>query len=425
MKNIVILGGGFGGVQAALTLEKKLKKLRVKNDYEIILVDKEPHHTFTPLLYEAATTSKNLADYVELKSLVSFPFAELFKDKNIRVVNDVILHIDTAEGLVHLKQSKIRFEYLVVALGAETNYFNMFGLEENALPLKTFMDAIRLRDAIWRRAEEGAERLRVVIGGGGSTGVELASEIKEWTCELQEEVNKSCNIDVMIIEGSKNILPGFDGRVVRKVEKRLKKIGVAIVRDEKVDKVTQKDIILESAEKIAYDILVWAGGVKAVPLTEKMPLKKEKRGRIEIMGGLECIPESPDLKIYGKIYAVGDAACIINPKTNLPVPQVARAAITQGKIAAKNIIEDIKKQNFLSKKIKQYVYKPMNYPYIVPVGGKYAVAKIGLIVISGLLAWIFKGVVELNYFLSIMNPFKALKIWLHGLRVFIQNDRLG
>jgi len=78
-----------------------------------------------------------------------------------------------------------------------------------------------------------------------------------------------------------------------------------------------------------------------------------------------------------------------------------------------------------TKKIKQYVYKPMNYPYIVPVGGKYAVAKIGLIVISGLLAWIFKGVVELNYFLSIMNPFKALKIWLHGLRVFIQNDRLG
>ncbi|HXF44297.1 MAG TPA: NAD(P)/FAD-dependent oxidoreductase [Candidatus Paceibacterota bacterium] len=425
MKNIVILGGGFGGVQAALTLEKKLKRLQVWNDYEIILVDKEPYHTFTPLLYEVATTSKNLADYIELKSLVSFPFAELFKNKNIRVANDNVIHIDVQEGLVHLKQSKIRFEYLIVALGAETNYFNMFGLEDHAFPLKTFMDAIRLRDAIWSKVEAGEERLRVVIGGGGPTGVELASEIKEWVCELKEEVNKSCNFDVMIIEGSENILPGFDERVVKKVERRLKKIGVVLIRNERVDKVTQKEIILASGERIAYDILVWAGGVKAIPLTEKMPVKKEKRGRIEILSGLECLPENANLKIHSKIYAIGDIACILNPETNLPVPQIARAAITQGKIAAKNIIEDIKKQNYLTKKVKQYVYKPMNYPYIIPVGGKYVIAKIGPMVISGLLAWFFKGIVELNYLLSIMNPWKAIKIWLHGLRVFIQNDRLG
>jgi NADH dehydrogenase len=264
-----------------------------------------------------------------------------------------------------------------------------------------------------------------VIGGGGATGVELAGEIKEWACELREELKNACEVDVMIIEGSPNILPGFDERVVRKVEKRLKKIGVVIIRNERVDKVTKKEIMLQSGERIAYDILVWTGGVKATALTAKMPLKKEIKGRIEITEGVECLPESADLKIYGKIYAVGDIACIINPKTGSTVPQVARAAITQGKIAAKNIIEDIKKQNYLSKKTKQYLYRPMNYPYIIPVGGKYAVAKIGPVVISGLLAWIFKGIVELNYFLSIMNPLKALKIWLHGFWVFIQNDRLG
>jgi len=185
------------------------------------------------------------------------------------------------------------------------------------------------------------------------------------------------------------------------------------------------EVLTQGGKNIPFDILIWTGGVKASSLTQKLPLKKEKRGRIEIGSALECLPQSPDLKVTGHIYAIGDIACSYDPETGRPVPQVARAAISQGKIAAKNIIEDIKKHAGLSKKTFTYTYKPINYPYIIPVGGKYAVAKIGPLIISGFWGWILKGLVEFNYLISIMPFGKALKIWLKGLRVFIQNDRLG
>ncbi|MEX2410610.1 MAG: hypothetical protein WD607_04435, partial [Candidatus Paceibacterota bacterium] len=114
-------------------------------------------------------------------------------------------------------------------------------------------------------------------------------------------------------------------------------------------------------------------------------------------------------------YAIGDISCIYDPKTGNPTPAVARSAIEQGRIVAHNILN---KNN-----PKEYKYK--KYPYIIPIGGKYAVAKIGPIVFSGFIAWVFKGVVELNYFLSILPFFKALKVWFKGLKIFIKNDRLG
>jgi NADH dehydrogenase len=117
--------------------------------------------------------------------------------------------------------------------------------------------------------------------------------------------------------------------------------------------------------------------------------------------------------------------CFYNPSTKRPIPGVARAALVQANIVAHNIIEDIRAAEKLSKNIKHKIYWPLNYPYIIPVGGKYAVAKVGPFVIKGFIAWIFKGLVEFFYLSSIMPLREAIKIWLTGLRIFIQNDRLG
>ena len=136
------------------------------------------------------------------------------------------------------------------------------------------------------------------------------------------------------------------------------------------------------------------------------------------MGGLECIPETPDLKVYGHIYAIGDIACPYDPKTGKPTALVARAAINQADIAAKNIIEEIKKERRFDHRFSTYVYKWQEYPYVIPVGGRYAVAKLGPVIISGFLGWVLKELVELRYFLSIMPFFKAVKIWLKSLWVF-------
>ncbi len=426
MKKIVILGGGFGGLQAALYLSKKLKKYHLKNeDYEVVLVDKNKYHTFTPLLYEIATTSKETADYLELKSFVAYPFDELLKDKEVKFINDEVLHIDVKEGAVHLKSGKLKFNYLILALGAETNYFSIPGLQEKSLSLKSFIDAVRIRDAIVGLVESGIKNPKIVIGGAGATGVELAGEIMGWTCKFNEEVGRVCDAEVTLIDGSAAVLSSFEPKVIKIATKRLQKLGVKIILNEYIKEVKDKKLTLQGGREVSFDLLIWTGGVKAASLTEKLPLKTEPRGRVEIAGPLECIPKSADLKVTGKIYVVGDIACFYDPKTQKPVPQVARPAIIQGQVAAKNIIEDIKKEKRLVKKVKRHIFRPWNYPYIIPIGGKFAVAQFGPVVISGFLAWTIKGLVELNYLLSIMPFFTAMKIWLKGLWIFIQNDRLG
>lgn len=424
-KKIVILGGGFGGLRTALTLSKKLKHLPSKGEYEVVLVDRYPYHTFTPLLYEAATTSQEIADYLELKSLVTYRLETLLQNKNISCVKDKVLHIDIKERIAHLEKSKIQFDYLVLGLGSETSFFNIPGLKENALTLKTFDDAVAIRNLVLSRIEDGGEDINIIIGGGGSTGVELAAELRGWISQIEQGAKQKCSVNIKIVEASPTVMYGFDKKIIAKVERRLTKLGVEIIAGAPIKEVGKNKVILENRDPLPYNILIWTGGVQASTITKKLPVKTEKRGRIEVVSGQECLPESPDLKVYEHIYAIGDIACVYDPITKKPIPQVARAAIEQGEIAAKNIIEDIKKDNRLTKSAKQYVYKPKNYPYIIPVGGKYAVAKFGPIVVAGFLGWILKGLVELNYLRSIMDFGKALKIWLKGLWVFIQNDRLG
>ncbi|MDO8429842.1 MAG: FAD-dependent oxidoreductase [bacterium] len=428
-KQIVILGAGFGGIKAAFSLYAKLKRLKLLDKYEIILVDKNAYHTYTPTLYEIATTSKAIANHIRLKSIVTYPLAEIFKGKNIRIVKKSVMSVDLIGGDIHFKDNdRLKFNYLILALGSEINYFNIPGLEDNALTLKSFQDAIKLRDFIWNKVDsnDNQKEIKIVIGGGGSTGVELAGELKSWLYELDKEL-KRCKFSVKIIDGAPSILNGFDEKIVKKVFQRLKDIGVGIVTNEIVDKVEPEKIILKSGQLVPYDILIWAGGTKAVNLTENFPLQRERSGKIQVFGKMECLPQSKDLKLYGKIYGLGDAICFYDSDTNRPIPQVVEAAIDQAKIVSYNITEDIKFTEKLILFPEHKTYAPnKEFPYIIPVGGKYAVAKFGPIIFWGFPAWVLKGLVELYYLLfNVMPPLQAFKIWIRGLLIFIKNDRLG
>jgi NADH dehydrogenase len=429
-KNIVILGGGFGGLQAALRLGHAIRRLGLGGTYTVVLADKRPRHVFTPLLYEVATTSeaglpagRHGATAHELEPLVAYPLKTLLEGSGAEFRLDEVLHLDTAEGVVHLKSGKLKYEYCVIALGGETNYFNIPGLQAHGLPLKTFEDALAIRERLGPRVGEGKGLTRIVIGGAGSTGVELAGEIREWSCAPRHA--NTCNVHVTLVEGGASILGGFDARVQERAVARLKRLGVQILTEERIARVDIRDVHLESGEKIPYEIFIWTGGVKAVPLTERLPMKREGRGRIEIHEVMECIPESADLRVAGNVYAVGDIACLYDPVTKRPSPWMARPAIMEARCAAANIMERIKFAEGMSKEIRTRIYRVPDYPYIVPVGGKYAVAKIGPFVIAGFPAWIFKGVVELGYLYSIMPWYRALSVWLRGLILFIRNDRMG
>lgn len=410
---IVILGAGFGGLRTAGLLSKKIKSERI--DCEIILIDRNSYHTYTPLLYEASATDKESANYIEIKKLVAFPIEELIRGTGIRFINSTVGKLDLINGDIHCENGEqLKFDYLVLAPGSETNYFDIPGLKENSLALKTFMDSLKIRDAILEKLA-GKQIIDIVLGGGGSSGVELAGEIKSWLCDLEKY--GQCKANLKIIEAAPAILPGFSEKVVEKAGKRLKSLGVEIISNEAISKADKNKVVLKSGREILYDVLVWTGGTKAPELLSAMPLKLEKRGRVEVAGEMQCLPQSPDLQLYGKIYGLGDAICFYDPKTGKPIPGVARAAISQANIVAHNILCDLKGNQEHKK------YKPMDYPYIIPIGGKWAIAKIGPLVMGGLCGWILKGLVELNYLFSIMRFGKAIRIWLRGLRIFIQNDK--
>ena len=431
--SIIIVGAGFGGLRAALFIGRKIKKLKLQEKYGVTLIDRNAYHTYTPTLYEIAATSNETADYLDLKQIVTFPIEKIISDLPIRFLHGEITQLDLMNGDIHClcaapssRQEELKFDYLVLALGSEINYFDIKGLKENSFILKGFLDAIKIRDKIWELITSGKEIVRIVIGGGGSTGVELSGELKEWLCEMKEEVKgMKCAAQITIIEGASTVLSVFTPTIIKRAQKRLSKLGIEVVVNETISNVSPGKISLKSGKEISYDVLVWTGGVKAASLVGTLPLKLEKRGRVEVVGEMECLPQSPDLKLYGKIYGIGDAVCFYDPVSGKPIPGVARAAISQANVAAKNIIADIMAKENITRNVKRYVYKPMAYPYVIPIGGKYAIAKIGPFVISGLLGWILKGLVELNYLISIIPFGKALKIWLKGLKIFVKNDRLG
>ena len=419
-KNVIILGAGFGGLRTAMKLGREAKRNKL-HDHKIILIDKNNYHTYTPTLYEISTTSKEVANYIDLKSVNTFRVEDLLKKLPIDFVEAEIVKIDIQKGDIHLRDGRhIPYDHLVIALGSETNFFNIPGLKENALELKSFTDAVKIRDKVWSAVKTAKpdEHVNIVIGGAGPTGVELAGEIQHWLSHLKKE-GHNCKTNVTLVNAGERMLPQFSDRIIDIAEKRCRKLGINPVIKERIEEVKKGKVMFKSGGSVPYDILIWTGGVKANALTNIFPFKTEKREQLTVNNRLLCLPSKPDLSIKGKIYAIGDIICVENTKIGKEVPGVARAAISQANVVATNILQDI------NGKKKHAQYKPMDYPYVIPIGGKYAIAKIGPIVISGFLGWLLKGLVELNYLVSIMPVDTALKTWLKGLKIFIQNDRLG
>lgn len=424
-KKIMILGAGFGGLRAAMVLGKKIKTAGLQEKYEIILIDRNDHQTYTPLLYEVATISKETAPCNELHEVAAHNVKLLINSLPVGFLLREIKNADAAQCKITLSDnSELNCDYMIVSLGLETNFFGIKGLKENSLPLKTFADAVKIRDRIWNLAMDGKETIQIIIGGGGPTGVELAGELKEWCCELMQDFPK-CRLDVKIIEAGQSILPGFDGKMINLAEKRLKKLNVGMIVGKRITEASPKEITLDNGEKNRFDILIWAGGVKASDILSKSGIKTDERGRIIVGNGNLRLTTPENSKVSKISYAIGDNISLIDAKTGKSTPGVARAAIIQAGIAASNMFEEIKKAENNSYQPKLKEYRPYKYPYVVPVGGKYAIAKIGRFVFFGFLGWILKGLIEMNYLLSIMPPKKAFKIWLKGLKIFAQNDRLG
>lgn len=410
-KNIIIVGGGFGGLTTALTIDKKLRSRH--DQYEIVLLDRARHHLYTPALYEIASIPKENAPDAHLQTSILIPFEEILARTRITFICDEFIAWEEEQHHIILKErGKLPYEFLVFALGSETNYFSIPGLKEYSFPLKTFYDAIRLRNTIETLAKKNADT-HIVVGGGGSSGVELIAEFVNFICALRKknvQGQKICDITFTLIEASPEILSGFNVWIIEKAKKRLARLGVRIITSAAIIEVTDKKLIFNNGGGIDYDILIWTGGVRGPEVLRATNLPLSPKGALVVNEFLRV--GSYD----SNIFAIGDAAATIHPHTGTPLVWNIPVAEAEGRLVAKNILRTI-----AQKHLKKFI--PMRrYPFILAVGQKYAIADLVIVRFWGLMGWCAKGLVELRYLLFILPVRTAIATWLKGLKYYTSND---
>lgn len=410
MAKILILGGGFGGIRAALDLEKNLK-----DEAQITLIDKNGYHLFLPALYEVASAYNIKKDpfAVRLKKSICIPYHSIFEGKNLDFIQDEITKIDLNGKKVFADARVFEYDYLLIALGSQTNDFGIPGVKEYAYQFKSIEDALMVN----KKLEESIKRssasypVKIFICGGGFTGVELAAELSCYAKKIAR-VNKVKHKSHMItlFEAGPKILPMIPDEKRQHMIERLTRLGVSVMENSPIEEVGSDFVRLKNGQNMDGDIIVWTAGIKANELLKNV-------ASLPVSASGKVVTDE-FLKVQGSknIFAIGDNVEFIDPKTQKPVPALAYVANDQGKVAAQNLMNTIRE-----KSLKQY--KPYYSVWVAPAGGKYAIAHLWRgIHITGFWGWVVRELIDLRYMLSILTPGKALSLMWQEVTLFTKND---
>jgi NADH dehydrogenase len=405
--HVVILGGGFGGLNAA----KALGNAPVR----VTLVDRRNYHLFQPLLYQVAIGGLHPAD-------IAYPIRAIVrKQRNSQVLLANVDGVDLAAKRVMTTEGDLQYDYLVVATGAETSYFGHSDWEERAPGLKSVEDALEVRRRVlsaFEKAEcqaDPAERARLltfVVIGGGPTGVEMAGSIAELARRTLRRDFRSIDpaeARIVLIEGGPRILPTFAEDLAQSAVGSLQNLGVAIRTDTRVTDIEPGRVRLDG-ETLECATILWAAGVRACPLGKSLGVETDRGGRVVV---------APDLTIPGhsEAFVVGDLANLAGPDGK-PLPGVAPVAIQQGRHVARNIVAAVEGRSL----------QPFRY---VDKGTMATIGRAAAIVqfpwggkLSGLLAWFAWLVVHIMYLIGFRSRLFVLLQWTSAYLLFDLAARL-
>jgi NADH dehydrogenase len=394
-KKVVILGGGFAGINAAKALGD--------SKFDVWLIDKTNHHLFQPLLYQVASASLSPGD-------IAVPIREILSPyENVTVIMGEVTQIDKENKQIILRNGdKIAYEFLIVALGARHSYFGNDAWEQFAPGLKTLTDALKVRERIllsFEKAErcdsisEAKKYLNFVIIGGGPTGVEMAGAISE--IAYQTMLQNFRRIDttktkIYLIEGSPHILPAYPERLSLKAQKYLEGFGVNVITGKRVTNITADGVTVENLFIPAENIL-WAAGNQASSVLKTLNIPLDKQGRVQVDADLS-IPN------HSEIFVLGDAACALDKKGK-PLPGLAPVAVQQGRYVAQ-----ILRKNLQKKDRPPFVY--FDKGTMATIGKTKAIGMFGKLQFSGLLAWLAWCFVHVMYLIGFRNRLVVITEWL-------------
>lgn len=416
MIKIIILGGGFGGVRAALELEKRLRN---NKEVQINLIDKKAYHAFIPAFYEIASAYgiKHDPFSVKLKKTVCIPYSDIFENKNINFIQAEIVNINVTRQMVQTKGGMVLdYDYLILAFGSETEDYGVPGVVEYAYKFKTLEDSLLINNELEKVSNEFLDQKRnrpfsFLICGAGFTGVELAAELGSCANVIKSRCKlKAKPLNIIIFESANNILPMISDKERKIITNRLTKLGVVVMQNSKIEGVGSNFVQLNSGKRIEGDLVVWNAGVRGAAIIKNTEgLNLSSKGTVLVEANLLATG-------YKNIFAIGDNNEFIDPKTQRSVPNFGYVAAEQGSVAAINTVNLID-----GKKLKDY--HPNYNVWIAPIGGKFAVAHLwGLIMFKGFLAWTLRELVDLKYLLSIFSVRKALEIFWAEIALFTKND---
>jgi NADH dehydrogenase len=407
---VLILGGGFGGLYAAVHLDKTVA---ADPNIEVTLVSRENFVLFTPMLHEVA------AGELEMRDIVS-PLRQMLKrvhflEAEVEAIDLVERRVTLAYGLHHQRKN-LAYDHLLIALGSETNFFKLPGVEERALTMKSLGDAVLLRNQMLATlemaslVEDAAVRramLTFVVAGGGFAGVETIGAVNDFVREavIHYPNLRDDDLRVVLIHPNAVILPELGENLGRYAQRKLANRKVEIRTETRVTAFSDHGVELGDGGTIAAQTLVWTAGVTPPAVLRDLPCKKEK-GRI-------VVEETLELPGFPGVWAVGDCAWIPNAKTGKPHPPTAQHALRQALCGAKNIIAAIR-----GKRKTPFAFTTLGQ--LATIGRRTGVASILGIHVSGLFAWWLWRTI---YLAKLPRFEKKLRVALHWtLDLFFPKD---
>lgn len=411
MKSIVIVGAGFGGMQTALGLAKKFRRRR---DVSITLADRRDYHLFSPNLYEVATAEEELVSLGQLKKNIAIPIKEIISGTGINFIKGQLTAVDPRRNTVVFGQQEVQYDFLVLALGGAPDFSSVRGAPGRAMGLKNFPDALRIRNALEfmvqaHRFNLSKANLNVVVAGGGYIGVELAGELPgfldfvAWKNGYPRE-----KIKIILLEAGSRLLYGLGEQAAADAYFRLKDLGVRVEFYKRLAEVSDHTLEFFNGERLAYDVLIWAAGVRgqAVPMAKDAPVKFNSKGCIEVNQYLQ-IPG------FENIFAIGDLAVL--GASQPAQPATAQSAISQAKFLAGAL-------PVLMQNRRPEGYQSRSQGFIVSIGGKWAILTVGKLYVTGFWAYVADLLAHWNYYRSLVGVWKAWRYVFTEARIYSRND---
>jgi len=405
--HVVIVGGGFGGLEAA----KSLKDLPVR----VTLIDARNHHLFQPLLYQVAMAGLSPAD-------IAIPIRSVLRNlPRVQTLMGTVtdFNLTTKQVILH-DGARLHYDYLIVAAGARTNFFGNDGWQDHAFGLKTVEDAIAIRRQVLLRFEEAERiadeekrrnRLTFIVIGGGPTGVEVAGAMAELGRRVLADDYRNVPEDmtrVVLIEAGPRILNGFHEDLSASATESLEQLGVEVRTDCRVQDIDEKGVVLQEG-RLDAGAVVWSAGVEAVPLSKQLGAERDRAGRV-------LVRQDCSIEGHAEVFVIGDMARF-NDANGEPLPGVSPVAMQQARFVAKMIG---RRMAHLGTERFEYFDKGM----MATIGRSRAVAQSKGLRMTGFTAWLAWLFIHLFYLVGFKNRVFVFLSWIWNYVAYRRGARL-